>query len=52
MVDIREERLEPVIVPLSDRIELVVVALGAIEGKPQECGSNNAGDVVKRFLPR
>ena len=52
VVDACKERLQAVVVALRDRIKLVVVALGASKGEPQERGSDDAGDVVQRFLPR
>ena len=50
MVDVREERLEPVVVLLGDGIELVVVALRATVGQAKEGGADNGGDVVEHLL--
>ena len=46
-----EERLQPVVVGLQDRIELVVVTLGAAVGHAQKCLSDDVGDVLEDFLP-
>ena len=48
--DVREEGLEAVVILVEDRIELVVVALGAAEGHAQERGTDGVGDVHEEFL--
>ena len=46
-----EERLEPVIVFLEDRVELVVVASGAADAQPEEDLARDVGDVVEDVGP-
>ena len=45
-----EERLQPVVVLLQDRIELVIVAAGAAERQAEEDGAGGVGDVVQDLL--
>ena len=47
----REERLQPVIVLLEDRIELVIVATGAAHAQAQEDLTRDVGDVVEDVGP-
>ena len=46
-----EERLEPVIVLLKDRVELVVVAAGTADAQPEEDLAGDVGDVVEDVGP-
>ena len=48
---VREERLQPVVVGLQDRIELVIVAAGAAVGQAHEDRARRIGDVVEDLLP-
>ena len=47
MVDPGEDRLEAVIVPLRDRVELVIVAPRTLDGQAQECGAGRRDHVVE-----
>jgi hypothetical protein len=47
---VREERLQPVVVLLQNRIELVVVAARAAVGHPEEHGANRVGHIVEDLL--
>ena len=47
----REERLEPVIVLLQDRVELVVVAAGTADAQPEEDLARDVGDVIQDVGP-
>ena len=51
VVDVRKERLQPVVVLLSDRIELVVVAPGTVVGQPEKRRADDGRNVVQRLLP-
>ena len=44
-VEVVEERCEAEVVPLRDRVELVIVALGAADGQSEEDGSERVGPV-------
>jgi len=46
-----EESLQPIVVGLQNRIELVIVALGAAVGHPQESLPDDVGNVLEYFLP-
>src|SRR3954462_6143603 len=48
---VREESLQPVIVGMEDRIELVIVAAGAPVRQSDEDRASGIGDVVEDFLP-
>ena len=47
----REERLQPIIVLLEDRVELVIVASGAADAHPEEDLARDVGDVVEDVGP-
>ena len=46
-----EEGLQPVIIGLQDRVELVIVAARAAVGQAQEDAARRVGDVVQNLLP-
>ena len=46
-----EKRLEPVIVLLQDRVELVIVAAGAADAQPEEDLARDVGDVIQDVGP-
>ena len=46
-----EDGLHAIVIPLADRIELVIVATGTVDSQPQE-GCSRGGDyIVKIILP-
>ena len=47
----REERLQPEVVLLQDRVELVVVAAGALHAHAEEDIGGDVGDVVENVRP-
>src|SRR6185503_9023289 len=50
LVDAVEERAERVVVALRDRIELVIVAAGALEGQPQHRRAERVHAIRDVFL--
>ena len=51
-LDVAEQRcLEPVVVLLRNRIELVVVAAGAVDRQPERAFANRADDLVEIVVP-
>ena len=48
--DVREERLQLVVVFLRDRVVLVIVTSGASDGQPEEHRADGIGDVVENLL--
>ena len=47
---IGEERLQPVVILLQNRVEFVIVAAGAAKGQAQEGWRDRIGNVVQDFL--
>ena len=51
-VDVLEEGQEPVVILLRNRVELVIVAAGAVDGQSEEDLPGRRHDVIERVVPR
>ena len=51
LADIGEECLQPVVILVQDRIELVIVAAGAAVSQAHEDRAHGVGDIVQSLLP-